>query len=153
MNKGISLIKKYEGCKLKSYLCPAKIPTIGWGNTMYENGAKVKLGDEITQQRADELLLHVVGYFEKEIQKLVTCKLSDNQFGALTSFAYNVGLGHLVSGKYVNGFGGSTLLKKVNINPNDPTIKDEFLKWNKAGGQVLAGLTKRRQEEATLYFA
>ena len=144
MNKGISLIKKYEGCKLKAYLCPAKIPTIGWGNTMYENGAKVKLGDEITQQRADELLLHVVGYFEKEIQKLVTCKLSDNQFGALTSFAYNLGIGNLRV---------STLLKKVNANPIDPTIKDEFLKWNKAGGKVLAGLTKRRQEEATLYFA
>lgn len=143
MNKGYELIKKYEGCQLKAYLCPAKIPTIGYGNTMYENGTKVKIGDEITQQRAEELLQYIGKYFENEIKKLVTCKLSDNQFGALLSFTYNLGVGNLRV---------STLLKKINTNPADPTIKDEFLKWNKAGGKVLAGLTKRRQSESDLYF-
>jgi len=144
MNKGYDLIKKYEGCQLKAYLCPAKIPTIGYGNTMYENGTKVKIGDEITQQRAEELLQYIGKYFESEIKKLVKVTLTDNQFGALLSFTYNLGVGNLRI---------STLLKKINANPNDPTIKDEFLKWNKAGGKVLAGLTKRRQSESDLYFS
>jgi len=144
MNKGYDLIKKYEGCQLKAYLCPAKVPTIGYGNTMYENGNKVKIGDEITQQRAEDLLLHIGKYFESEIKKLVKVTLTDNQFGALLSFTYNLGVGNLRV---------STLLKKINANPNDPTIKDEFLKWNKAGGKVLAGLTKRRQSESELYFS
>jgi len=144
MNKGYDLIKKYEGCQLKAYLCPAKIPTIGYGNTMYENGTKVKIGDEITQQRAEELLQYIGKYFENEIKKLLKVTLTDNQFGALLSFTYNLGVGNLRI---------STLLKKINANPNDPTIKDEFLKWNKAGGKVLAGLTKRRQSESELYFS
>lgn len=144
MNKGYDLIKKYEGCELKAYLCPAKIPTIGYGNTMYENGTKVKIGDQITQQRAEELLLHIGKYFETEIKKLVKVTLTDNQLGALLSFTYNLGVGNLRV---------STLLKKINANPNDPAIKDEFLKWNKAGGKVLAGLTKRRQSESDLYFS
>lgn len=144
MNKGYELIKKYEGCKLKAYLCPAKIPTIGYGNTMYENGSKVKIGDEITQQRAEELLQYIGKYFEIEIKNLLKVTLTDNQFGALLSFTYNLGLVNLRI---------STLLKKINANPNDPTIKDEFLKWNKAGGKVLAGLTKRRQSESELYFS
>lgn len=144
MNKGYDLIKKYEGCELKAYLCPAKIPTIGYGNTIYENGTKVKIGDQITQQRAEELLLHIGKYFETEIKKLVKVTLTDNQLGALLSFTYNLGVGNLRV---------STLLKKINANPNDPAIKDEFLKWNKAGGKVLAGLTKRRQSESDLYFS
>lgn len=144
MNKGYDLIKKYEGCQLKAYLCPAKVPTIGYGNTMYENGTKVKIGDEITQQRAEELLQYIGKYFESEIKKLLKVTLTDNQLGALLSFTYNLGVGNLRV---------STLLKKINANPNDPTIKDEFLKWNKAGGKVLAGLTKRRQSESELYFS
>jgi lysozyme len=70
--------------------------------------------------------------------------ISQSQFDALCSFAYNVGIGNLQK---------STLIKKVNTNPSDPTIKDEFIKWNKGAGKVLAGLTKRRQAESDLYFS
>jgi len=143
MNKGIPLIKKYEGLKLQAYLCPSSIPTIGYGNTFYENGSKVVLGDKISIERADSLLMGTVQQFEISVRNLLKKPLNDNQIGALTSFAYNVGVGSLKN---------STLLKKVNANPNDPTIRAEFMKWNKAGGKVLNGLTKRRAEEADLYF-
>ena len=144
MNKGIPIIKKFEGLKLKAYLCPSGLPTIGYGNTFYENGAKVKLGEQITIDRADALLIHTVAQFEKQVDAVVTATLTPNQLGALTSFAFNCGMGN---------FRKSTLLKKVNANPNDPTIRQEFMKWNKAGGKVLNGLTRRRQAEADLYFA
>lgn len=144
MNKGIPLIKKYEGLKLSAYICPAGIPTIGYGSTFYENGAKVKMGESISIERADSLLINTVQKFEASVRGLVKSAANENQIGALTSFAFNLGVGN---------FKKSTLLKKVNANPNDPTIKAEFMKWNKAGGKVLNGLTKRRNEEAELYFS
>lgn len=143
--RGIDLIKKYEGLKLAPYLCPANIPTIGYGSTFYSNGVKVKMTDApITEGKASELLRNLLITFEKGVDSFTTDLVSQNQFDALVSFAYNCGLSNLKS---------STLIKKVNINPNDPTIKTEFLKWNRGGGKVLAGLTKRRQEEADLYFS
>lgn len=143
-NLGLELIKKYEGFKAKAYLCPANVPTIGYGSTYYENGTKVKLTDSpITQERATELLEALLVSYERSIDSYCVDTINQNQFDALCSFAYNCGVGNLKS---------STLLKKVNKNPNDPTIKDEFLKWNKGGGKVLTGLTKRRIEEAQLYF-
>lgn len=140
--EGIALIKAFEGCKLTAYKDAIGIPTIGWGNTQYENGVKVKIGDKITQERADELFLLIVSKFIQGVNQRVQ-PVNQNQFDALVSFAYNVGLGNLEK---------STLLKKVNKNPNDPTISTEFLKWNKAGGKVLLGLTRRRKAEAALYF-
>lgn len=140
---GANLIKQFEGCKLKAYLDSVKVPTIGWGNTQYENGSKVKLGDTITQERADELFLLIVAKFEDGVTKLLRWQITQNKFNALVSFAYNVGLGNL---------GKSTLLKKVNANPSDPSILAEFAKWNKAGGKVLLGLTRRRKAESDLYF-
>lgn len=144
MNKGISLIKKYEGLKLQSYICPAGIPTIGYGSTFYENGSKVKLGEKISVERADSLLAYMVQNFETGVKNLVKSNINANQLGALTSFAFNVGLGN---------FTRSTLLRKVNINPNDETIRAEFMKWNKGGGKVLRGLVNRRNDEANLYFS
>lgn len=144
LNKeGIDLMHKWEGLKLEAYLCPAKIPTIGYGNTYYEDGRKVKIGDVITEERADQLFLMVAEDFAKRVRSLVKKTLNENQFSALVSFAYNLGVANLKS---------STLLKKVNINPEDPSIRTEFLKWNKAGGKVLTGLTRRREDEAKLYF-
>ena len=143
MNRGIPIIRKFEGLRLKAYLCQAGVPTIGWGNSFYENGSKVQLGDKITLDRADRLLFFIVAKFEGEVNKLVTSEINENQLGALTSFAFNVGTGNLKK---------STLLKKVNINPNDPLIRNEFMRWTKAGGQVLKGLVTRRQAEADLYF-
>lgn len=144
-NLGLELIKKYEGFKAKAYLCPANVITIGYGSTYYEDGRKVKLTDSpITQERATELLEALLVSYERSVDSYCVDTINQNQFDALCSFAYNCGVGNLKS---------STLLKKVNKNPNDPTIKDEFLKWNKGGGKVLTGLTKRRIEEAQLYFS
>jgi lysozyme len=141
--KGIDLMHQFEGCKLVAYLCPAKVWTIGWGNTYYESGRKVKEGDTISQERADRLFEYIADGFAVQVRSTIKETLTENQFSALVSFAYNVGIANLKS---------STLLKKVNINPSDPTIFDEFLRWNKAGGKELAGLTRRRQAEANLYF-
>jgi len=144
LNKeGADLIKSFEGCKLKAYQCSAKKWTIGYGNTFFEDGTLVKIGDAITQEKAEQLFELIANEFASKVAKLVTSNVTDNQFGALTSFAYNCGVVNLQK---------STLLKKVNANHNDPTIKDEFLKWNKAGGKVLAGLTRRREAESNLYF-
>lgn len=144
-NKGLELIKKYEGFKSKPYLCPASVPTIGFGSTYYENGTKVKLTDtSITQERATELLMALLVPFEKAVDSYCIDTINQSQFDALCSFVYNCGSNTLKT---------STLLKKINKNPNDPTIKNEFLKWNRAGGKVLSGLTKRRQDEADLYFS
>lgn len=143
--KGLDLIKRFEGLELKPYKCPAGIPTIGYGNTYYPSGAKVKLTDPaITEIVAEALLKFLLGSYEKSVDSFCRDDINQNQFDALVSFAYNCG---------VNSLKSSTLLKKVNANPNDPTIKAEFLKWNKANGRVLAGLTKRRQAEADLYFS
>lgn len=144
MNKGIPIIRKFEGLKLKAYLCPAGVWTIGYGNTFYENGSKVQEGDKITLDRADKLLFFIVTKFENEVTKLVKSSINENQLGALTSFVFNVGAGNLAK---------STLLKKVNANPNDVTIRDEFMRWTKAGGKVLNGLVTRRKAEADLYFS
>jgi len=144
-NKGYLFITKHEGLSLKPYLCPAKVPTIGYGNTYYLNGKRVTLLDkEITKQEAFEMFKEIANRFAKRVDELVISELTQNQFNALVSFAYNVGTGN---------FSSSTLLKKINKNPNDLTLKAEFLRWNKAGGKVLNGLTNRRNEEADLYFS
>jgi lysozyme len=140
---GINLIKKNEGCKLTSYLCPAKVWTIGYGSTYYADGTKVKAGDKICQETANELFLEILRGFVHVVDKLVTSKVTQNQFDAMVSLAYNIGLG---------GFKKSSVLRKVNINPNDPTIGDSFKLWNKGGGKVLKGLVNRRAEEVELYF-
>jgi len=143
-NKGVDLIKKYEGFRSKSYLCPAKVPTIGFGSTYYEDGTKVKLTDPaITEEEATRLLKALLVIYEKAVDSFCRDDINQNQFDALSSFAYNCGVGNLKS---------STLLKKVNADPTNPSIKNEFMKWNKGGGKILAGLTLRRNEESNLYF-
>jgi lysozyme len=144
MNKGIPTIKKFEGLRLNAYKCPAGVWTIGFGSTFYENGSKVVEGDKITIDRADKLLIEIVQKFEISVRSLVKSKINDNQLGSLTSFAFNVGVGN---------FKKSTLLKKVNANPNDPTIRNEFMRWTRGGGKVLKGLVTRREAEADLYFS
>jgi lysozyme len=109
------------------------------------NGKKVTLQDKpITIQEAEELLKLSVSTYEKAVDSFCRDDISQSQFDALVSFAYNVGTGNLQK---------STLIKKVNANPKDVTIADEFMKWNKAKGAVLKGLTRRRQAEANLYFS
>ena len=142
-DKGKDLIKFYEGCKLVAYKCSAAKDTIGYGNTFFEDGKPVKPGDKITQERANELFEIIAKDFADKVKPLIKSTVTPNQFAALTSFAYNAGIGNLRN---------STLLKKVNANPNDTSIALEFAKWNKAGGKVLAGLTRRREAETKLYF-
>jgi len=136
-------LKSKEGLRLKAYICPAGKWTIGYGNTFYEYGSKVKKGDTISKNRAEELFENILYQFSKEVKSLLKTELNDNQFSALVSFSYNVGIGN---------FSKSTLLKLVNINPSNPSIKNEFIKWNKGGGKTLYGLTIRRQKEADIYF-
>lgn len=143
--KGLELIKSFEGLSLKPYVCAGGINTIGYGNTYYTNGKKVTLQDKpITKEQAEELIKHSLSTYEKAVNSFCRDDISQSQFDALVSFAYNLGTGALQK---------STLIKKVNANPKDQTIKDEFLRWNKANGRVLAGLTRRRQAEANLYFS
>jgi lysozyme len=144
-NSGYLLICEFEGLSLKPYLCPASIATIGYGNTFYSDGSKVTMNDKpISKYIAFEMFKVIADDFAKKVSKLITSPLNQNQFNACVSFAYNCG---------ITNFKNSTLLKKVNFNPSDLTIKNEFLKWNKANGKVLNGLTKRRQYESTIYFS
>jgi lysozyme len=143
-NRGINVMHEFEGIKLDAYLCPANVPTIGWGNTRYEDGTPVKMGETISRERADELFKNIAESFSQGVRDLVSSDLTENQFSALVCFAYNVGLANLKR---------STLLRKVNANPDDPSIRAEFLRWNKAGGRELTGLTRRRKAEADLYFS
>ncbi len=142
---GLNLIKKFEGFSSKPYLCPANVPTIGYGNTFYEDGTKVTLQDNpITEERANELLEFIANKnFGRFVNITVKVPLNQNQFDALVSFAYNLGNGSLQQ---------STLLKKLN-DSDYIGASEEFLKWNKSGGKVLSGLTKRRSAEQELFLS
>ncbi|MDM1042117.1 MULTISPECIES: lysozyme [Empedobacter] len=143
--KGLDLIKEYEGFYAKPYLDPIGIPTIGYGATYYPNKVKVTMKDKpLTEKQASDLLVQMLKVYENQVALLVTKPINQNQFDALVSFTYNVGATNLSK---------STLLKKLNVNPNDKSIADEFEKWNRAGDKVLRGLTKRRKDEAALYFS
>ena len=141
--KNIDTIFRFEGFESQPYLCPAGIPTIGYGSTRYADGTKVTLNDEpITHDDAIELLYATITPFEDAIHKNVTAPINQNQFDALVSFVYNVGAGN---------FAKSTLLKKLN-KADYQGAGDEFLRWNKAGGKVLNGLTRRRDAERALFL-
>ncbi len=140
-NKGIELIKRFEGLRLKAYQDSRGTWTIGYGHT-----GGVKSGDTITEQEAVELLARDLKTAEDAVNEQ-NLSLSQNQFDALVSFVFNVG---------TDNFEGSTLLKKAKLNANDPTIRYEFSRWNKVkfnGVYIpIAGLTRRRAAEADLYF-
>jgi lysozyme len=140
----INLIKEFEGYKDKSYLCVASKWTIGFGSTMWNDGKPVKQGEKITMQGAENLLLWELNKKTNSLDGLI---LNQNQVDALISFVYNVGS---------SAFTKSTLKKKIKVNPNDESIRAEFMKWNKArvNGilQPVKGLTRRREAEANLYF-
>ena len=140
LNKeGLDFIKSYEGLRLKAYkvLESEKYYTIGYGHY----GSDVRFGQTITKAKADELFKKDVARFEKAVDRLVKVDINQNQFNALVSFAYNVGEGALQT---------STLLKKLNKG-DFKGASAEFPRWNKSGGKVLAGLTKRRAKERALF--
>ena len=141
-NKGVQFLIQEEGLVKRPYLDSAGIPTIGIGCTYYENGQKVKMTDPpISTERAIALFRNLLRNYEHGVYSITRDDINHNQFDALTSFTYNVG---------VAGFKGSTLLKKVNANKNDPTIKAAFEQWKNAGGKPI--LLGRRKREAALYF-
>lgn len=138
--KGANLIKQYEGLRLNAYQDAGGVWTIGYGHTV-----GVQPGDVITREEADALFWADVEKFVRGVNRLKQgTRLTQNQFDALVSFAYNCGLGALER---------STLLKKVKRNPNDPTIADAFKQWRYVKGVENAGLLARRQKESNLYFA
>lgn len=165
-DKLIQALKNFEGCRLKAYKCPAGVWTIGYGSTK-----GVYSGLTITYQDAENRLRKDLEVFEKYVNNLSVCK-TQGQFDALVDFAYNLGTGNL---------GSSTLLKKIRAGVNSPTLKSDFnavsksfgrqndkdvtpaymyecivryqiLRWNKAGGRELTGLTRRRRWEADRFF-
>lgn len=137
--RGLELIKKFEGLSLRAYRDPVGIWTIGYGHT----GPEVGRGDVITRTEAERLLRSDLDRFESSVQRLVKVPLNSNQFSALVSFTYNVGAGNL---------GKSTLLKLLNRR-NYQGAADQFPKWVYGGGKVLSGLVRRRREERALFLS
>ena len=135
-NTGIDLIKHFEGCETEAYLCPAGVPTIGYGHIK-----GVQMGDVITETQAHEMLVEELDEYESYINDLVTVSLNQNQFDAMVSWVYNLGSGNLRA---------STLLKVLNSGDYSG-VPEQIMRWNKAGGKVLEGLTRRRQAEADLF--
>lgn len=137
--KGISLVKGFEGLELKAYKDSVGVVTIGYGST----GPHVYMGQVITEAQAEALLIKDLSRFESGVTELVKAPLTQNQFDALVSFSFNLGLGNLKS---------STLLKKLNAK-DYIGASEEFERWNKAGGKVLNGLTRRRLAEKELFLS
>ena len=137
------VIKKFEGFESAPYLCPANVPTIGYGTTIYSDGTKVTMDDAaIDESQAEEELLNHIKKVEKQVNGVLDVKLKAHQKAALISFVYNVGIGN---------FSKSTLLRKVNHCPDDQNIPFEFRRWTKGGGKVLRGLIRRREDEVNLW--
>jgi lysozyme len=144
-NSGYLLITEFEGYSAKPYLCSAKVPTIGYGNTYYTDGKRVIMLDkEINKQQAFDMFKVIADRFASKVSNLVKTPLNQNQFNACVSLAYNIGMANFMN---------STLLKLVNKNHNDILIGLEFKKWNKVNKKVVAGLTRRRNYESDIYFS
>ena len=134
--EGISLIKKFEGCELYAYQCSANVWTIGYGHTK-----DVEPGMQITQEDAEQRLVDELHEYENYINEYVTAPLSQNQFDAMVSWVYNLGPANLKA---------STLLKVLNAGDYEG-VPAQIRRWNKAGGEILDGLIRRREAEARLF--
>ncbi|MGM8836205.1 lysozyme [Enterobacter hormaechei subsp. steigerwaltii] len=142
-DKGISLIKQFEGCKLTAYQDSVGVWTIGYGWTQPVDGKPIRAGMTIKQETAERLLKTGLVSYEIDVSRLVKVSLTQGQFDALVSFTYNLGARSLST---------STLLRKLNAG-DYAGAADEFLRWNKAGGKVLNGLTRRREAERALFLS
>ncbi len=145
-SRGLELIKSFEGFSSKAYPDPAtggKPYTIGHGTTVYPNGKPVKMGDICTAEQAFSYLINDVDSFEKSVSLMLEKEVTQGQFDALVSFAYNLGSRNLKS---------STLLKKLNAG-DVAGAADEFLRWNRAAWRIMVGLTRRRQAERKLFLS
>ncbi|EQB1503912.1 lysozyme [Enterobacter asburiae] len=142
-DKGIALIKQFEGCKLTAYQDSVGVWTIGYGWTKPVDGKPIRAGMTIKQETAERLLKTGLVSYENDVSRLVKVDLTQGQFDALVSFTYNLGARSLST---------STLLRKLNAG-DYAGASDEFLRWNKAGGKVLNGLTRRREAELALFLS
>nr|DAM19918.1 MAG TPA: Lysozyme [Caudoviricetes sp.] len=142
-DKGIALIKEFEGCKLTAYQDSVGVWTIGYGWTQPVDGKPIRAGMTIKQETAERLLKTGLVSYENDVSRLVKVGLTQGQFDALVSFTYNLGSRALST---------STLLRKLNCGDYTGSA-DEFLRWNKAGGKVLNGLTRRREAERALFLS
>jgi lysozyme len=133
---GLRLIKDFEGLRLGAYLCPAGVPTIGYGHTK-----GVKMGQVITNEQADDYLIEDIAPLERHLNKL-GINFRQEQFDALVSWLFNLGVGN---------FKKSNLLKRIQADASDEAIAAEFIKWIYAGKTPLAGLKKRRVAEANMF--
>ncbi len=137
------LIKHFEGLFLKAYLCPARVWTIGYGTTLFPDAVKVKEGDSCNAVQALQYLRNDLSYFESMVDAYTRDDVSQQQFDALVSFCYNLGAKNLKD---------STLLSLINSDPvNYAAIESQWLRWNKAAGRELLGLTRRRNSEFYYY--
>lgn len=139
--RGKKLIKSFEGFRAIAYICPAGVPTIGYGTTRI-NGSRVKDGMKITSDEAEVFLEQDLKVFEDAINHNVLVEINQNQFDALVSFVYNVGIAN---------FKKSTLLKKLNKGDYEEA-SNQLLRWTRAGGKVLNGLVRRREAEKELFL-
>ena len=141
--KGIALIKQFEGCKLTAYQDSVGVWTIGYGWTQPVDGKPIRAGMTIKQETAERLLKTGLVSYESDVSRLVKVGVTQGQFDALVSFTYNLGARSLST---------STLLRKLNAG-DYAGAAEEFLRWNKAGGKVLTGLTRRREAERALFMS
>ena len=142
--EGIAFIKQFEGFRAKPYLCSAGVPTIGYGSTRYLDGTKVSLRDPvISKEQAEELLLNTLVSFETGVSKAVKVDLEQNEYDALVSLCYNIGVGNFTS---------STLVKLLNDGEAPIDVAAQFLRWNRANSRVIPGLTTRRERERALFL-
>ena len=140
---GIALIKQFEGCKLTAYQDSVGVWTIGYGWTQPVDGKPIRAGMTIKQETAERLLKAGLVSYESDVSRLVKVGVTQGQFDALVSFTYNLGARSLST---------STLLRKLNAGYYAGAA-DELLRWNKAGGKVLNGLTRRREAERALFLS
>ncbi|MFG6089013.1 lysozyme [Enterobacter soli] len=141
--KGIALIKEFEGCKLTAYQDSVGVWTIGYGWTQPVDGKPIRAGMTIKQETAERLLKTGLVSYESDVSRLVKVGLTQGQFDALVSFTYNLGSRSLST---------STLLRKLNAG-DYAGAAEEFMSWNKAGGKALKGLTRRREAERALFLS
>lgn len=140
---GILLIEQFEGFKPKMYKDAVGLPTIGFGTLIDTESEKYLLTTTISRQKAEELLRNDLKPIERALGIMITKSINQNQYDSLVSFCYNLG---------INSLRTSTLLRKINIDPTDSSISQEFEKWTHGDGKILPGLSVRRRAESALYF-
>jgi lysozyme len=140
----LDTIQQFEGLKLKAYKDSVGIWTVGFGNIFnLDTGNPIKEGDEISLETAERWLKIEVDNLQAKMRKVITVPLNNNQWTALTSLAYNIGFG---------AFKRSTLLRLLNAGASKEEVAKQILRWNKAGGKEVKGLTNRRQAEFNLFI-